>query len=418
MNEISLPEQYDLETAALKVPPHSIEAEQAVLGGLMLDNDAWERVADQVSDGDFYRHDHRLIFRAVHVLAERNMPFDVVTVSEQLDKEGHLNQVGGLAYLGELAKNTPSVANIKAYAGIIRERATLRKLISVSSEIADSAYSPQGRNGDEILDEAERKIFEIAEERPKTGGPVGLNDILAKAIDRIDTLFNSTDAITGLTTGFSDLDDKTSGLQAAGLVVQVGEAGGQTGDGVGAVEQRVDAVDGLGEDVVETHRTAGLGALFGDLEDLALGLVENLVAVAALGRIGAVGDLAADADQFAQRGPLANDSGVGLDVGHRRSVLGQLAQVGQAADLVQVAFLVQLFGHGNHVERHVALGQHVDGAEDQPVVMAVEVAVRDLVGDPFPGVVVQHQATQHGLLGLDGMRRHLEGGGFQVVLLG
>ena len=222
MNEISLPEQYDLETAALKVPPHSIEAEQAVLGGLMLDNDAWERVADQVSDGDFYRHDHRLIFRAVHVLAERNMPLDVVTLSEQLDKEGHLNQVGGLAYLGELAKNTPSVANIKAYAGIIRERATLRKLISVSSEIADSAYSPQGRNGDEILDEAERKIFEIAEERPKTGGPVVLNDILAKAIDRIDTLFNSPDAITGLTTGFSDLDDKTSGLQAADLVIVAG----------------------------------------------------------------------------------------------------------------------------------------------------------------------------------------------------
>src|SRR5690606_23995093 len=154
MNEISLPEQYDLETAALKVPPHSIEAEQAVLGGLMIDNDAWERVADQVSDGDFYRHDHRLIVRAIHVLAERNMPFDVVTLSEQLDKEGHLSQVGGLAYLGELAKNIPSVANIKAYAAIIRERATLRKLISISSEIADSAYSPQGRTGEEILDEA------------------------------------------------------------------------------------------------------------------------------------------------------------------------------------------------------------------------------------------------------------------------
>ncbi|HLT04882.1 MAG TPA: DnaB-like helicase C-terminal domain-containing protein, partial [Pseudomonas sp.] len=222
MNEISLPEQYDLETAALKVPPHSIEAEQAVLGGLMLDNDAWERVADQVSDSDFYRHDHRLIFRAVHALAERNMPFDVVTLSEQLDKAGHLSQVGGLAYLGELAKNTPSVANIKAYAGIIRERATLRKLISVSSEIADSAYAPQGRNGDEILDEAERKIFEIAEERPKTGGPVVLNEILAKAIDRIETLFNSTEAITGLSTGFSDLDDKTSGLQAADLVIVAG----------------------------------------------------------------------------------------------------------------------------------------------------------------------------------------------------
>ena len=112
MNEITTSEQLDLQTAALKVPPHSIEAEQAVLGGLMLDNDAWERVLDQVSDGDFYRHDHRLIFRAVHKLADANQPFDVVTLHEQLDKEGLSSQVGGLAYLAELAKNTPSVANI------------------------------------------------------------------------------------------------------------------------------------------------------------------------------------------------------------------------------------------------------------------------------------------------------------------
>lgn len=222
MNEISIPEQYDLQTAALKVPPHSIEAEQAVLGGLMLDNNAWERVLDQVSDGDFYRHDHRLIFRAIHRLAERNMPFDVVTLSEQLDKEGQLAQVGGLAYLGELAKNTPSVANIKAYAQIIRERATLRQLIAISNEIADSAYAPEGRTGEEVLDEAERKIFKIAEARPKAGGPVGINEILVKTIDRIDSLFNAGEAITGLPTGFTDLDEKTSGLQAADLVVVAG----------------------------------------------------------------------------------------------------------------------------------------------------------------------------------------------------
>ena len=222
MNEITVPEQFDLQTAALKVPPHSIEAEQAVLGGLMLDNNAWERVLDQVSDGDFYRHDHRLIFRAIYKLAERNSPFDVVTLSEQLDKEGQLAQVGGLAYLGELAKNTPSVANIKAYAQIIRERATLRQLIGISNEIGDSAYNPQGRGADEILDEAERKIFEIAEARPKTGGPVGLNELLTKAIDRIDTLFNTHEAITGISTGFTDLDEKTSGLQPADLIIVAG----------------------------------------------------------------------------------------------------------------------------------------------------------------------------------------------------
>ena len=222
------------------MPPHSIEAEQAVLGGLMLDNNAWERVLDQVSDGDFYRHDHRLIFRAIFTLAERNSPFDVVTLSEQLDKEGHLSQVGGLAYLGELAKNTPSVANIKAYAQIIRERATLRQLIGISNEIADSAYAPQGRTGEEILDEAERLIFQIAEARPKTGGPIGINDILVKAIDRIDTLFNAGEAITGLSTGFTDLDEATSGLQPADLIIVAGRPSmGKTTFAMNLVENAV-----------------------------------------------------------------------------------------------------------------------------------------------------------------------------------
>ncbi|WP_028238686.1 replicative DNA helicase [Stutzerimonas azotifigens] len=240
MNDISLPQQYDLETAALKVPPHSIEAEQAVLGGLMLDNNAWERVSDGVSDGDFYRHDHRLIFRAIFKLAERNQPFDVVTLSEQLDKEGHLAQVGGLAYLGELAKNTPSVANIKAYAQIVRERATLRQLIGISNEIADMAYAPEGKNAEEVLDEAERQIFQIAEARPKVGGPVGINDILVKTIDRIDTLFNTNEGLTGISTGFTDLDGMTSGLQPADLVIVAGRPSmGKTTFAMNLVENAV-----------------------------------------------------------------------------------------------------------------------------------------------------------------------------------
>ncbi|MFD1260774.1 replicative DNA helicase [Entomomonas asaccharolytica] len=216
------PEQHDLEIAALKVPPHSIEAEQAVLGGIMLENNTWDRVEDVVSDNDFYRHDHRLIFRAIAKLAERNQPFDVVTLSEQLDKEGVLEQVGGLTYLAELARNIPSVANIRAYAHIVRERATLRQLISVSNDIADSAYVTKGRTGDEILDDAERMIFQIAEGRPKTGGPEVINNILAKTIDRIDELFNSNNALTGISTGFADLDKKTNGLQAADLIIVAG----------------------------------------------------------------------------------------------------------------------------------------------------------------------------------------------------
>jgi replicative DNA helicase len=240
MNDISVPQQYDLETAALKVPPHSIEAEQAVLGGLMLDNNAWERVSDAVSDGDFYRHDHRLIFRAIFTLAERNSPFDVVTLSEQLDKEGHLSQVGGLAYLGELAKNTPSVANIKAYAQIIRERATLRQLIGISNDIADMAYAPQGKSAVEVLDEAERQIFQIAEARPKAGGPVGINEILVKTIDRIDELFNTNEGLTGISTGFTDLDGMTSGLQPADLVIVAGRPSmGKTTFAMNLVENAV-----------------------------------------------------------------------------------------------------------------------------------------------------------------------------------
>tara|TARA_R110001592_G_scaffold66495_5_gene204264 strand:+ start:51505 stop:52908 length:1404 start_codon:yes stop_codon:yes gene_type:complete len=214
--------ELDLQASALKIPPHSIEAEQAVLGGVMLENTTWERVVELLSEPDFYRHDHRLIFRALASLAARNQPFDVVTLAEELDREGLIDQVGGLAYLGQLAKNTPSVANISAYTHIIRERSTLRKLISTSSDIADSAFNPKGKQANAILDEAERQIFAIAESRPKTGGPESVTNLLTKAIDKIDTLFNSDGAITGLSTGFTDLDEMTSGLQPADLVIIAG----------------------------------------------------------------------------------------------------------------------------------------------------------------------------------------------------
>lgn len=222
MLDSKITQQYDLETSALKVPPHSIEAEQGVIGGLLLDNAAWDRVADKVIDRDFYRPEHKLIYRALFVLAERSQPFDVITLSEFMEKEGNLEQAGGFHYLAELAAKTPSVANIQAYADIVRERATLRQLISVSNEIADSAYFPKGRQGDEILDEAERKIFQIAEARPKMGGPVALKELLASTVDTIDQLYNSDEQITGLSTGFADLDEKTSGLQNSDLIIVAG----------------------------------------------------------------------------------------------------------------------------------------------------------------------------------------------------
>ncbi|WP_353960463.1 replicative DNA helicase [Halomonas ramblicola] len=219
MNEMI---EHDQETAALKVPPHSLEAEQSVLGGLMLDNLAWDNVADRLVADDFYRYEHRLIFNVMAELAEGGRPLDVVTLSEALEGRDQLDTVGGLAYLAELARNTPSASNIRAYADIVRERATLRKLIRAANQIADGAFTPQGRPADELVDEAERLVFQISEERPKSGGPIGMSELLAKAVDRIDELFNMQGEMTGLSTGFRDLDDMTSGLQPSDLVIIAG----------------------------------------------------------------------------------------------------------------------------------------------------------------------------------------------------
>lgn len=207
----------------LKIPPHSIEAEQAVLGGLMLDNAAWDRVADRVSEGDFYRHDHRLIFRAVASLAERSQPFDVVTLSEWLDARGELDNAGGLAYLGALAKDTPSAANITAYADIVREHSVLRNLIRVGTEITESAYRADGRESKELLDQAEQKVFEIAEQGARSqGGFRSIKSLLKTTVEHIDALFERDDPITGLPTGWGDFDEMTSGLQAGDLVIVAG----------------------------------------------------------------------------------------------------------------------------------------------------------------------------------------------------
>ena len=208
---------------ALKVPPQSVEAEQSVLGGLMLEGQAWDRVADKITEADFYRKEHRLIFRAIGALAEESSPADVVTVSEWLDKHQELQNAGGLAYLASLANNTPSAANIAAYANIVRERAILRNLIHTATRISGSAYSPEGQSASDILDFAERSIFDISEQGAhRRGGFAPLKTLLTRAVDRIDTLFRAESAITGVSTGFKDLDDMTSGLQAGDLVIVAG----------------------------------------------------------------------------------------------------------------------------------------------------------------------------------------------------
>ncbi|WMS88718.1 replicative DNA helicase [Pleionea litopenaei] len=213
----------DPTTAQLKIPPHSIEAEQSVLGGLMLDNDAWEKVGDKLVADDFYTKEHRAIFRATSYLAQNNQPMDVITLHEFLEREGEADNVGGLAYLGELAKNTPSAANIEAYAAIVRERAILRELISVSNSIADSAFFPKGRKSDELLDSAESKVFKIAEKREnKDAGLKIASTFLQETLDRIQSAVDSKGGITGLSTGFKDLDKKTNGLQKTDLLIVAG----------------------------------------------------------------------------------------------------------------------------------------------------------------------------------------------------
>ena len=225
MSPVLSPVTADPRVDALKLPPHSIEAEQAVLGGLLLDNEALDRVADVISEGDFYRQDHRLIFRNVCRMVEKNKPADVVTVAETLDSCNELEGIGGLAYLSALAQSTPSSANIRRYAEIVRERAVMRKLAEVGSSIAESAYTPAGRSARELLDEAEAKVFEIGEAGARSRqGFQELPPLLTEVVERIDQLYNQENPsdVTGVATGFADLDRQTSGLQPGDLVIVAG----------------------------------------------------------------------------------------------------------------------------------------------------------------------------------------------------
>ena len=215
----------DTQVELIKLPPHSIEAEQSVIGGLLLDNAAWDRVADIIGESDFYRADHRLIYRHVSKLIGHSRPADVITVAESLESTRELDSVGGLAYLGALAQNTPSAANIRRYAEIVRERAVMRKLAAVGTEIADSAYSPMGREAGQLLDEAESKVFAISEEGARgRQGFLDMQPLLTQVVERIDMLYNRDNPsdVTGVPTGFTDLDRMTSGMQPGDLVIIAG----------------------------------------------------------------------------------------------------------------------------------------------------------------------------------------------------
>jgi replicative DNA helicase len=210
----------DREVAKLRIPPHSIEAESSVLGGLLLDNGAWDRMGDLLVDGDFYRHEHKLIYAAIGGLINASKPADVITVYEQLQNLGKADDIGGLVYLNSLAQYVPSASNIRRYAEIVRERSILRKLVSASDEIATNAFNPQGKAVDKILDEAEQKIFNIGEEgsRMKQGFQ-SMDALVVELLDRVTEMAENPNDITGVRTGFNDFDKMTSGLQPGDMIV-------------------------------------------------------------------------------------------------------------------------------------------------------------------------------------------------------
>ncbi|EKO3722421.1 replicative DNA helicase [Vibrio metschnikovii] len=211
----------DAQIEAMKTPPHSLEAEQSVIGGLLLDNQRWDTVSERVIAQDFYSRPHRLIFEAVKTLLESGQPLDLITLSEFLELREQLEDVGGFAYLADLVKNTPSAANINAYADIVAERALVRNLIGVANEIADAGYDPQGRSSEDLLDLAESKVFAIAEARSSENeGPQNVDTILEKTLERIELLYKTPqDGVTGVNTGFTDLNKKTAGLQGSDLII-------------------------------------------------------------------------------------------------------------------------------------------------------------------------------------------------------
>jgi len=210
----------DRQIAQLRVPPHSIEGESSVLGGLLLDNEAWDRVGDLLQDNDFYRYEHRLIYAAIGTLVNGSKPADVITVFEHLQSQGRAEEVGGLAYLNSLAQYVPSASNIRRYAEIVRDRSILRKLVTASDEIATNAFNPQGKAVSQIVDESEQKIFNIGEQGKRNKqGFQAMDSLVVDLLDRVQDMADNPNEVTGVPSGFYDLDRMTAGLQPGDLIV-------------------------------------------------------------------------------------------------------------------------------------------------------------------------------------------------------
>ncbi len=221
-DDIPMPDEFlaDRQLAQLRIPPHSIEGESSVIGGLLLSNDAWDRVSDILGDADFYRYEHRLIYGAIGALINNSRPADVITVFEHLQSQGRAEEVGGLSYLNSLAQYVPSASNIRRYAEIVRDRSILRKLVTASDEIATNAFNTKGRQVSDIVDESEQKIFNIGEQGKRNGGGFqAMDTLVVKLLDRVQEMADNPNDVTGVPTGFYDLDRMTAGLQAGDLIV-------------------------------------------------------------------------------------------------------------------------------------------------------------------------------------------------------
>ncbi|MEM7100600.1 MAG: replicative DNA helicase [Pseudomonadota bacterium] len=228
------------EPVSLKVPPNSLEAEQSVLGGLMLDDQAWFDLVEIVSGSDFYQTRHTIIFEAMMALANADQPLDAVTLAEQLRSKGQLEKAGGIAYLAELAEATLGASNVLAYARIVRERAVMRQLIGAANKIADSVFAPEGKDSGALVEMAEQAVFEISEQSGKEGGPEKVVPLLEEAVKKVEFLYNNKGAVTGVPTGFTDLDKKTAGLQPSDLIIVAARPSmGKTAFSVNMVEHAV-----------------------------------------------------------------------------------------------------------------------------------------------------------------------------------
>ncbi len=335
-----------------KLPPQHIEAEQSVLGGLMLDNSSWDTVSDRVVEEDFYRKDHRLIFRSIASLAEESKPFDVITLTEWLESRNEAENAGGLAYLGTLAKNTPSAANIRHYADIVRERSILRSLVKASNEIADSAFNTEGRKVSEILDQAEQLVFQIAEQGSRNQkGFEDMKTLLSRAVDRIDDLYNTkSGAVTGIATGFVDFDRMTTGLQKSDLIIVAGRpAMGKTSFAMNIAETA--AVKGGASVAVFSMEMSG--------EQLATRLISSL------GRINAnkvrTGQLEEDDWQYLIKAvDQLKDSNIFIDdtpaltPTELRSRVRRIARSNHGLDLVVIDYLQLMQGSGRSASENRA----------------------------------------------------------------